>query len=808
MDGFLKDIRYAVRSLLKQPGFTLVAGITLALAIGANSAIFTLMDAVLLRPLPVPHPEQLVMVATRTQEGGLHPDFSYPLYQALRDGNDVFAGLLAASDTSFGLNAGDRTERVRGEYTSANYFSALGIQPQLGSAFVASDEAPGAQRVAVISHDLWQRFFGGEAAVLQKTVVLNGRSFAVAGVAPRGFSGLARGLKTDVWITLPHLAEIDQMPDLLNARTTSWLTLIGRLKPGVSVAQAQSRLTAELPDGFEAARGAGLWQAALTSAPGGESFYADQLTQPVKLLLVVVVIILVIACTNVANLLLARAQGRRKEIGIRLALGASRGRIIRQLLTESLLLSLVGGTAGLLIALWANDLSSSIRTTVGGALSFDTGLSRRVLLFTLLLSAITALVFGLVPAIQAACVDVAPVLKDSQTSGSGHRLYSFRNLLVVAQVTLSLVLLIGAGLFLRSLWKLQAIDTGFTGERVLALSLDMQLQGYSDDRGKNFYRDAVDRIAAVPGVQAVSLASALPVTAGGRRMQRPPNQTRPAVDEPISIDIVRVAPRFFETLGLPLMRGRDFRLLDDEHTTKVIIVNESMARKFWPNQDPGGQSFFDGNSTFEVVGVAHDTKYRNLREPARTTMYQPLSQAYSSSMNLLVRGAGDTSLLIPAIRQQLLAIDPRLAVFNLRTLPEHIGRSLYVERMQSLLSTLFGTLALLLTAVGLYGVMAYTVNQRRRELGIRIALGAQRRNILKLVVGQGLVLTLIGVLAGLAGAFALTRLMSSLLFNVAPTDVRTFASVSVLLIVVALLACYVPARRATKVDPLVALRYE
>jgi putative ABC transport system permease protein len=811
MGALWQDIQYGVRILLKSPGFTAVAVLTLALGIGANSAMFSLVDTVMLRSLPVEKPEELVLVATRTKEGDLHSDFSYPLYKTLRDGNDVMSGLFASAGSVFGISSESQTERVRGEYVSANYFSVLGVQPMIGSAFAPSDEAPGAQRAAVISFGLWKRLFGGDPAVLQKTVSLNGRSFSIVGVGPRGFTGIARGLTTDVWIALPHYGEVVNEPGILGMQTHSWLDLAGRLKPGVTAEQAQARMTSQgVPGGFESHFEGTAWQIALTPAEGGNTVFVEELSEPVKLLFVAVALILAIACANIANLLLARSQARQKEMGIRVALGASRFRVVRQLLTESLLLSSLGGGLGLIMALWIGDLSSGIRTRTAGALTLDTSLNSRVFVFTLATSVVTALVFGMIPAIRAARLDLVPILKDgASVTRHSRRRPSLRSLLVVAQVTLSLVLLVGAGLFLRSLWKLQSIDTGFTGDNVLAMSLNLQLQGYSEAKGKNFYPELLSRVTSVPGAQSVSLASALPVTAGGMRIGLPPNATKPPVSEQVSIDDVVVAPRFFETIGLPLLAGREFRLLDTENSTKVIIVNETMARKFWPGMNPVGQTFSTGpDETFEVIGLARDTKYRDLRERPRMTMYQPLAQFYFPSVNVLVRAAGEPSDVLPAIRERLRALDPTLPLFNIRTLPEHIGRSLYVERAQSLLLVVFGALALVLTAIGIYGVIAYTVAQRTREVGLRIALGAQKRDVLMMILKKGLALTLGGIGAGVLGSFWLSQLVASRLYQVSATDPMTFAAVALLLAGVALLACYLPARRATRVDPMIALRYE
>jgi putative ABC transport system permease protein len=809
MTTLLKDLRYGIRMLARTPAFTLVAVLSLALGIGANTTVFSLLDAVMLRSLPIENPERMVNIATLVKGGEPHLDFSYPMYTGLRDGNQTLSGIVAYTETNLGLTAGDQTERIRSEIVSANYFSVLGVQPAMGSAFAPDDERPGAARAAIISDALWHRRLAGDPAVLGKTITLNGRAFSVVGVAPRRFSGLLRGMQTDVWITLPHMADFEGNPKLMNSPNLSWLFLAGKLKPGTTIQQAQSQLSSLLPGVSEEARENGTWQVVMTNAAGGNDVYVAELSRPLTMLLLAVALILAIACANVASLLLARAKARGKEIGIRLALGASRPRIVRQLLTESLLLALAGGALGLLMALWTSGLASGLRTSEAGELAIDVSPNIRVLLFTLIVSVLTVLLFGIAPALRASKLDLVPILKDSTAATPVFRRGpSLHSLLVVTQITLSLVLLAGAGLFLRSLWKLQSIEKGFTGDNVLAMSLNMELQGYDDARGANFYPAALESLSSLPGVQSASLASVLPVTAGGSRMQMGPNSTKPAVDEEISIDIVTVSPRFFETAGLPLLRGRDFRQIDTEKSAKVMIVNETMAKKFWPDTDPLGLSFYDGDTTFEVVGVARNTKYRNLRETPRMTFYLPLAQSYRPSMNLLVRTAGEPSKVAPAIQARLHAIEPALTVFNIRTLFEHVGRSLYVERMESLLLTFFGILALTLTAIGIYGVVAYSVAQRTREVGIRMALGAQKKDVLKLILGQGLALVAWGTALGLVACYWLSRLVSSQLYGVSAYDPATLASAVVVLIVVALLATYIPARRATKVDPLVALRYE
>ena len=809
MGTLLKDLRYGIRMLVKTPAFTIVAVLSLALGIGANTTVFSLMDAAMLRSLPVQNPNQIVEVAISVPNNPPHADFSYPLYTGLRDNNQALSGLVAYSTTSFGLAAGDQTERTRGELVSANYFSVLGVQPALGSAFSPSDEAPGAPRAAVISDALWTRLLNRDPSVLNKTIALNGRNFSVVGVAPKNFSGLLRGTPTDVWITLPHNVDFEQSPKLLTSENLSWLLLVGRLKPGVTLEQAQSQLTAILPGVSPQVREGGNSTVLLTKASGGNVAYVAELARPITLLFLAVVLILAIACVNVANLLLARARSRGKEIGVRLALGATRARIVRQLMTESLLLSLAGGAVGLLLTFWTSGLVSSFLATSEEALALDVSPNSRVLIFTLLASIATVVLFGVIPALKASRVDLVPTLKDAGSiTPAFRRGPSLQSLLVVTQVALSLILLAGAGLFVRSLWKLQGIDKGFTGSNVMAFSLNMGLQGFDDARGANFYQTALENLSNAPGIESVTLASSLPVTAGGSRMEVGANETKPAVNENVSIDIVTVAPRFFETTQLPLLQGRDFRRIDSEKSAKVMIVNETMARKFWPQSDVVGRTFSDGHDTYEVVGVSRDTKYRNLREPSKMTMYQPLSQSYRPTMSLMIRTAGDPATFAPLVQNRLHSLEPTLSIYDVRTLLEHVGRSLYVERMESVVLGFLGLLALVLTAIGIYGVVAYSVAQRTHELGIRMALGAQRKDVLMLVLRKGLLLVGCGSVIGLAACYWLTRLIASQLYGVSSYDPATLVSVAVLLATVALFASYVPARRATKVDPLVALRYE
>ena len=809
MEALMQDLKYGVRMLLKSPAFTVVAVVTLALGIGANSAIFSLVNAVLLESMAVERPGELVQVNTRTAENGLHADFSYPLYVDFRDRNEVFSGVIAYGDSVFGLAVGDRVDRVSGEFVSSNYFPLLGVQPVMGRGFSGSEELQGAPAVAVISYGLWQRVLGADPAVVGRTISLNGRTFGVIGVAPRQFHGAIRGFNPDVWITLPQYAEMDSNSGVLQRRTTSWLELIARLKPGVTLEQAQARMTT-VARTFEVDTDSKNWEVALLPAQRGNDYMVAALERPLKLLMWAVALVLLIASANVANLLLARAKAREKEIGIRQALGASRARIVRQLFTESFLLAAAGGVAGIMVAVWLTDLAGALRTPVGGTLTLNTGLNRSVVVFTCAISFFSALFFGLAPAFRSARGAVLPALKQEGSQLTiGRSTHRMRAVLVAVQVGLSLVLLVGASLFLRSLWKLSHIDLGFAGDSVLAATVDVRLEGYPEGRGKALYTNLLQRVGSLPGVQSASLASVLPVTRGGTRFQRPGHLMIPPVSGAVSVDIVSVAPRFFETLGLPLLRGRDFGSQDTEKSAPVIIVNENLARRFWPNADPLGQRFSDGGSTtHEVIGIARDTKYRDLRETPRMTMYVPLTQFYRRGMNLLVRSSGAPSEMAPAIRAELRALDPGMPLFSIRTVAEHVGGALYLDRLRAVLLSIFGGLALVLAAVGIYGVVSYAVAERTREIGIRMALGASRAHVLQLMLRQAMTPVALGVLAGVVASLALTQLVASQLYGIAALDALAFGTSPVLLAGVALLAGLIPARRATRVDPMVALRYE
>jgi predicted permease len=838
METFLRDIRYGARSLRKSPGFTAVAVLTLALGIGANTAIFSFVNAVLLRPLPVAEPERLVYVfgGSRTSPYNVS---SYPDYLDYRDGNHVFSDLAAYSSIDLSLSDDNQPDMISGLIVTGNYFDALGVRAQAGRTFLPEENTtPGGHPVAVISHALWQGRFAGDPHIAGRQMLLNGQPFTIVGVAPPGFDGAEAGETNDIYVPMAMQAVVrppragysgEMNPDLLSKRGPRWLAMVGRLKPGVGIAQAQaelSTLAAQLAAGYpDTNKGQ---TATVSPVSKGDPEQRGTLLSVAGLLLGVVGLVLLIACANVANLLLARAATRRKEISIRLALGASRGRLIRQLLTESVLIALLGGACGLLLAFW---LVGVMRTYAPPAnffpVAFDLSLDGSVLGFTLLLSVLTGLVFGVAPALQASKPDLVAALKDETAlvPGATGRRFTLRNLLVVAQVSLSLVLLVGAGLFLRSLQKAQSIDPGFDTERVLTMPLNINLLRYTKAQGQEFYRQVLERVSALPGVQSATLTRTPPLSGASRQStvtvagQEAPDRASTSEStggggEGVADQTTLTSPialNYFRTLGIPLLRGRDFDAQDREDAPGVAIVNETFARRYFPGQDPIGQRVSLGGSKgpwLEVVGLARDSKYITLGEAPAPFLYQPLAQHHESGMVLLVRTSVAPSSLVPSVRVAVRSIERNLPLMNARTMTELLGNSLFPARMGAILLGAFGLLALLLASVGLYGVMTYSVSRRTREIGIRMALGARGGDVLRLVLVESMTLVAVGMLLGLAAAFAATRLLSGFLYGVSPTDPAAFLGIVLLLALVALAASLIPARRAARVDPMVAFRYE
>jgi predicted permease len=811
--------------LRKNLSFTVVAVLALALGIGANTAIFSLLDAVLLKMLPVQNPEQLVVVNTVGPKDSSN-DYSYPVFERFRDQNQSLSGIFAATNTrklSIKVNVpgtSGETESVEGKLVSGGYFSVLGVKPITGHAFTAEeDRVPGGHPVAVISYGYWQRRFGRNPAAVGQTFTLNDTSFTIIGVTPPEFFGETVGDAPDLWIPTMMQSQVYPGRNFLNVRYVTWLRLVARLKPGVRLQQAQadlnvifqqlqgevdtSKLLPKQRQEFLAQR------IELTPGSKGLSELRKRFSGPLRILMAVVGLVLLIACANVANLLLARAVARQKEMAVRLALGASRLRLVRQLLTESVLLSLLGGLSGLLLASWGSDVLLVLVSSGTFPIFLDLHLDTRILAFTSAVSLLTGILFGLAPALRSTRVDLTPALKDSARSLSGSRVHhGLGKMLIVTQVALSLLLLIGAGLFLRSLRNLKSLDAGFNRENVLVLNIDGGVLGYKEAQLKNLYRQLLERINTLPGVHSASFAYQI-FRGGGSGICCISIQGAPPLpEEDRRVNANYVGPKFFETMGTPLLAGRDFDLQDNENAQQVAVINEAAARYYFPNESPIGKRFdWWVNKGIEIVGVVKEAKQFGLREPAPRMFYLPLFQ-HGGPNFLAVRTVGNPTGMIAAVRHAVQAVDPKLPIVRVTTLAALVDASLVQDRLVATLSSFFGLLALLLACVGLYGVMSYTVSRRTTEIGIRVALGARPRDVLKLVIRQGMVLTLIGVAIGLAAASALTRLMSSLLYGVSATDPVTFVGASVMFATVALLASYIPARRATKVDPMVALRYE
>jgi predicted permease len=814
----LQDLRFGSRRLLKSPGFTLIAVASLALGIGANTAIFSLVNTVLLRPLPVAKPERLVSVSVLGKDDSMLA-FSYPTYKDYRDrSGDVLAGLFAERLAPMSLSRAGDNERVWGYLVSGNYFEVLGVAAARGRTFTSDEDRTALSApVAVISHACWKRRFGADPSVVGRDVLLNGHPFRVVGVMPEGFAGTEIIYTPEVWVPMTMQAWIEPGNEWLERRGTQNIFAVGRLKDGVTAEQAQASLNLlaaqvgrEYPDTNEG-------QKIILVPPG---FIVPQLRGAVVGFAAVLTgtlgLVLLIACTNLANLLLARASARRKEIALCVALGASRWRVMRQLLTESLLLALAGGATGLLLAVWILGAVAAYRPPLDIPVWIEAGVDWRVLLFALGASLLTTLLFGLAPALQATRTDLVPALKDV-ASQAGRTRSRLRSALVVAQVTLSLVLLVAAGLTLRALARLQTTSPGFEVEHGLVASYDLGLQGYDEARGRDFQRRLLERVRALPGVRAASLTDLFPLslnyTSNDVYIEGRPGGR--GANVPISM-VASVEHGYFDAMGISVVAGRPFDERDDERSPRVVVVNETFARRFFPGADPAREavgkrmSFSGDNGPWaEIVGVAKDGKYWTIGEAPQMFVYSPSAQSYTSTGTLVVRTTGgDPRALVPALNAEVRAIDQALPLFDVKTIEEHMGVSLFPARVAAALLGGFGLLALLLAAMGVYGVVSYAAAQRTREIGIRMALGARGRDVLRLVAGRGMLLVGLGVCLGLAGALALTRFMEGLLYGVSATDPLTFALVAALLLGVALVACLVPARRATKVDPMVALRYE
>jgi putative ABC transport system permease protein len=801
METFIQDLRYGVRVLLKSPGFTAVAVIALALGIGANTAVFSVVNTVLLKPLPYKDSDRLILMFGASLESGrVGGSVSPPDFLDYREQNTTLERLAAVSNASFSLTGGTEPERIQSARVSEGFFETLGINPLYGRTFTSEEEQAGRDEVVILGNGLWQRRFGADPNLLGQTITLNDKSYTVVGIMPSGFQ-----YPRDVELWVPFTFKVPQT----SVRRFHYLRPVGLLKPGVSVQQAQADFTSiarRLADQYpDSNRDYGAGIVSMTERIVGD------MREPLWILSGAVGFVLLIACANVANLLLARASARQKEIAIRSALGASRSRVTRQLLTESILLSVFGGALGLLVAWWG----------VAGlvALSSDNiprvkevGIDGRVLGFTVLVSLVTGIIFGLIPAIQASRTDLNETLKEGGRSAATALGQWVRRTLVVFEVAIALFVLIGAGLMIKSFMRLSEVDPGFKSDNVLTMQVALTQGKYPEASGRvNFFRELIHRLEALPGVQAVGAVSELPMS-GQNNDTRFSIEGKPSDPNNPTYANSRVAsPDYFNALGIPLLKGRYFADADSETAPKVVIISESFAREAFPNEDPVGQHIlidFGEEWKGEIVGVVGNIRHRGLSAEPWREMYVNQYQAPINSTNLVVRAGSDPTRLTAAIKAEVQAMDKDVPLYSVRTMENLVSESVAQPRFRTLLLTIFAVVALVLAAVGIYGVMSYYVTQRTHEIGIRMALGASQKDVMRLVVGQGMALALAGVGVGLIGAFLLTRLMVSLLYQISASDPTTFAVISITLTAVALLASYIPARRATKVDPMVALRYE
>jgi predicted permease len=819
----MQDLRYAARVLVKKPGFTLVAVLSLALGIGANTAIFTVINAVFLHPLAIEEPSRVVELFTRdtrtVQTGNftLTPS-SYANYEDYRDRNQVFSGIAGYFGFGVQWTRNGETQGLPAMLASANYFDVLGIRPYRGRLFRPDeDRQPGAGTVVVVSHSLWITEFGSDPNLVGQTLTLNGLPFTVIGITPPGFKGTFALARPDrVWVPLSMREQLTtgQLRTLLTNRRFRWLNMAGRLKPGVGLRQADASMkliASALEHEYPAANEGRTIEAALESDAALGINGRGQLVLAGSVMMGVVGLVLLIACVNVANLLLAQSASRGKEMSIRSAMGAGRGRIVRQLLTESVLLALLGGAAGMIVALWGRSALWSFRPPFLGDASIDLSFDPRVLLFTAGISVLTGVIFGLAPAIRASHADLNEALKAGGRTGAAsvtsHRV---RSLLVMSEIGLATVALIGAGLFVRSMQAAQRIDLGFDAAHIGFITLNPGQQRYDQARGQQFYLDTLAKARAVPGVEAAAVASAPPLQGGLLLTVFPEGEARNPNYRGSLVQFNDVSPGYFEALRIPIREGRDFTAFDGGQSNAVAVVNEALAKQLWPGQDALRKRFtiVQDSTLFEVVGVAATAVVGAVGENPTPLIYRPIQQEYSPGVSLLVRAAGDPAPLLAAVRDQVQTIDRRMPLRGTGTMQQNIDAGLWAPRMGAALLSIFGGLALLLATIGVYGVMSYSVTQRTQELGIRMALGAQTRDVLLLVLKQGMILAAGGALLGVVLALLLGRLISTLLFGVSGRDPLTLAGVSITLAIVALLACYIPARRAARVDPLVALRYE
>jgi predicted permease len=815
MTSFWRDIQYSLRVIAKAPGFAALAILTLALGIGANTTIFSWINAALLNPVPgLGNPNEVVAL-TLSKPGDAPFSFTYPDLEAMRDGQQSFTGIAACSFAQMSLTSKSKPERVFGMVASANYFDVLGVRPILGRGFLpVEDEKPGGAPVAVISYRFWQTHFGANPNIVGQTIDINQHPYTIVGVTPAAFQGSQTGVRTEIWVPVMMEAQLNARGDLLHDHHYFWLLAFGRLKPGVARGQAQEEMTLRLkrevrnyPEehkGHENVSVYPLWR-----NPFGLNQFLSTL---LPALMCIAGLVLLLACVNVANLMLVRSMGRRREIAIRVSLGAARWRLVRQLLVESLLLALMGGGVALVITFWTKGtLMKFLPASEDLPLALSIATDRMVLLAALIISALTGVIFGILPALRSSNLAPVAVLKEDTGSASGGlKKARLASALVVAQISLSLLLLICAGLFIRSFLSAQQINPGFNPHDVLIASYDLFTAGYSDSNGAEFDRQLVAKLETLPGVQSVALSDRVPLGFGGGSTSVKPEGYVPQASESMETQVAIITPNFFHTMQIPIAKGRDFTLQDTKSSERVVIVSETFAGRYWPGEEALGKKLYSDLSKewFTVVGVARDSKVRSLNEEPTPFLYLPLYQVYTADMIINARVAGEPLAFRKTIEKTVHELNADLVVFDVTTLEQRAQFSSFGQRVAGTFVGAFGLLALALAAVGIYGVTAYTTRQRTHEIGIRVSLGATKPDVMRLVLGHGLKLMLAGVGLGLLLSFALTRFLNSLLLGVTSTDALTFSSVAILLCAVALFACLIPARRAARVDPMVALRYE
>ena len=815
MNSLWQDLRYSLRVMAKAPGFATLAVLTLALGIGANTTIFSWINSTLLNPVPGLSKPNEVVSLTLSKPGDNPFPFTYPDLEAMRDGQQSFTGIAACAFAQMSLTGTRKPERIWGMVASANYFDVLGVRPALGRGFLPEEDAkPGGAPVAVIGYRLWQTHFGANPDIVGQTIQINQHPYTIVGVTPAAFQGSQTGVRTDVWVPIMMQAQVNAQGDLLHDHHYFWLLGFGRLKPGVTLAQAQEEMTLGLnrevknyPDehkGHDSVTVYPLWR-----NPFGLNYFLATL---LPILMCIAGLVLLLACANVANLMLVRSVGRRREIAIRISLGGSRWRLVQQLLAESLMLALAGGVVALLITFWTQGtLMKFMPVTEDLPLALNITADRTVLLATLVISILTGVIFGILPALRASAVAPFAVLKEETgTVSGGLRKARLASGLVVAQISLSLLLLICAGLFIRSFRSAQQMYPGFNPHHVLIASYDLFPAGYSETTGMEFDRQLVAKLEALPGVQSVSLSTRVPLGfGGGSTSVKPEGYVSPA-KESMETQMAIVTPNFLRTMQIPLVKGRDLTLQDTKNSQRAVIVSEAFANRYWPNQEALGKKLNSDltHEWFTVVGVARDCKVTGLNEKPTPFLYLPLYQVYRADMIINARVSGDPMTYGKTVENAVHELNPDVVVFDITTLELRDQFSSFGQRVAGTFVGAFGLLALILAAVGIYGVTAYTTRQRTREIGIRVTLGATKQDVLYLVLARGVQLMLIGVAIGVVLSWVLTRFLSGLLLGVSSTDAMTFSSVAILLCAVALFACLIPAIWAMRVDPVVALRYE